>query len=734
MTELTVTTGYMHNRELSWLKFNERVLHEANRVETPLLERLKFISIFTSNLDEFFMIRVGTLTDYALYGKNYSDNKTGMTAQEQLSEIFRATTPLYALRERAFSSVMEGLARHRVQLLKMQDLNANEVKMLKKLFTHEIMPLLSPQIIDSRHPFPHLNNKQIHIAVTLEDKKKILHGLVAMPVEMNRMVFLSDNYRFVLLEELIWYFSELLFSIYKILDKNIIAVTRNADINTEERLDEDMDFRLYMRNLLKKRQRLSPVRLELAYPAGSESLEYFCEKFSISISQIFYSTTPLDMSFCFALERNIDKETLKRLIWPAHIPAETMLPNKKASMLKLVQSKDLLLSYPFESISPFLTLIRQAAEDNSVMSIKITLYRIDEHSNLAESLALAAENGKEVIVLVELRARFDEKNNIELAQWLEEAGCRVIYGLVGYKVHSKVCLITRKESGKIQYITQIGTGNYHEITAKQYTDLSLITANQDIGRDAANFFGNLLLGNLEGNYSYLWVAPGSFKSNALQCIEDERQKSLNGKSGAIIIKCNSLTDKEIIEKLAEASRDGVEISLIVRGICCLVPQVTSFTENVRVISIVGKFLEHSRIFCFGTGSAAKIFVSSADLMTRNTQRRVEVACPILNAGIKDRIQGMLEAMLRDNTQAWEQLSDTYYVSRYQPGSDLIINSQELFIHEARINAIRAEPKKKAIHINGDKPSVIIHAFRRISHFFEKTGRGTVVHTRPNAPR
>jgi polyphosphate kinase len=710
----------MQNRELSWLKFNERVLHEANRIETPLLERLKFISIFTSNLDEFFMVRVGTLTDYVLFDKTYSDNKTGMTAQEQLREIFRATTPLYALRERAFSSVMDGLTRYGVQLLKMQDLSADELKTLKKYFTQNIMPLLSPQIIDPRHPFPHLANKQIHIAVTLEDKKKTLHGLIAMPVGIDRLIFLDDGCRFVLLEELIWYFSELAFSVYKVLDKNIIAVTRNADINADERLDEDMDFRLHMQNLLKKRQRLSPVRLELVYPAKPELLEFLCGKLILDISQVFYSEIPLDLSFCFTLEHIIDKETLRRLVWSAHIPAETLLPEKKPSMLKLVQRKDLLFSYPFESISFFLTLIRQAAEDVSVLSIKITLYRIDEQrSNLAESLIMAAENGKEVIVLVELRARFDEKNNIEWAQRLEEAGCRIIYGLVGYKVHSKVCLITRKEAGKIQYITQIGTGNYNEKTAKQYTDISLITANQDIGRDAADFFGDLLLGNLEGSYSYLWVSPGSFKSNVLQCIAGERQKSLNGEGGFIIIKCNSLTDKEIIEKLAEASCDGVKISLIIRGICCLVPQVKNATENIRVISIVGKFLEHSRIFCFGTGSAAEIFISSADLMTRNTQRRVEVACPILDAGLKDRIFGMFEGLLRDNTQSWEQFSDGRYVSRYQPGTDLIINSQELFTQEARINASRAKTKER----NGGKPSMIKRVFSHIKQFFGKIDWG-----------
>ena len=715
---LADTTAYMQNRELSWLKFNERVLHEANRIEIPLLERLRFISIFTSNLDEFFMIRVGTLTDYALFDKTYSDNKTGMTAQEQLNEIFRATVPLYVLEERAFSSVMEGLARHGVILLKMQDLNVDEIKTLKKHFVQNIMPFLSPQIIDSKHPFPHLANKQIHIAVTLEAKKRVLFGLIAMPAEIDRIVLLNDGYRFVLLEEIIWYFSELIFNTYKVVEKNIIAVTRNADINTEERLDEDIDYRLYMKNMLKKRQRLSPVRLELAYSADRNLLEFLCVKLSISIAQVFYSAIPLDLSFCLAIERIIDKDALRRLLWTAHVPAET-LPIDKKNMLKLIQSMDLLFSLPFESISPLGTLIRQAAEDTSVLSIKITLYRIDAQSKLAESLILAAENGKEVIVLMELRARFDEKNNIEWAQRLEEAGCRVIYGLVGYKVHSKVCLITRKEFGKIQFITQIGTGNYNEKTAKQYTDLSLITANQDIGRDASNFFRNLLLGNLEGHYNYLWVAPGSFKNNFLQCIEDERQKSLNGESGIIIFKCNSITDKEIIEKLVEASYDGVKIFMIVRGICCLLPGIAPITHNIRVISIVGKFLEHSRIFCFGEGAAAKMYISSADLMTRNTQRRVEVACPIFDTNLKDRIWEMLEAMLRDNTHAWEQFSDGRYISRYQPGTDLIINSQEIFTREAQIKALYAESKATGVRNNNSKSSMIGRVFHYVKQYFEK---------------
>ncbi|MDR1116840.1 MAG: polyphosphate kinase 1 [Oscillospiraceae bacterium] len=725
LAEVEDTAACMQNRELSWLKFNERVLQESNRIETPLLERLKFISIFTSNLDEFFMIRVGALMDYALLDKAYRDNKTGMTAQEQLGEIFHAAAPLYVQREQAYSSVTEGLSRHGVQLLRTRELNSDEIKSLKKRFTQDIMPLLSPQIVDSRHPFPHLTNKQLHIAVTLEYKKGRLFGLIALPPEMDRLVLLEEGgCRFVLPEDVIMYFADIAFGTHKVLEKNIIAVTRNADINMEEDFpDEGIDYRQHMKDLLKKRQRLSPVRLELTYPSSREMLQFLCEKLSLEVSQVFYSAAPLDLSFCFSLDRVIGKETFRRLVWPAHIPAETLPADKKANMLKLAAGKDLLLSYPFESISPFLALIRQAAEDTSVLSIKITLYRIDMQSKLAESLILAAENGKEVIVLMELRARFDEKNNIEWAQRLEEAGCRIIYGLVGYKVHSKVCLITRREFGKVQYITQIGTGNYNEKTSKQYTDLSLITSDQEIGRDAASFFGNLLLGNLEGHYTHLWVAPGNFKVNILQSIEAERQRALNGEEGRIIIKCNSLTDKDIIEKLTESARDGVKISMIVRGICCLIPGIQNSTENIRVISIVGKFLEHSRIFCFGTGSQKKIYISSADLMTRNTQRRVEVACPILDAGLKDRIFKMMETMLMDNTQAWEQFSDGRYILRHNPGADLIINFQELFTQDARVNALHAETEKskgRSTRLNsGDKFPLFKRVLRAADRFFSE---------------
>lgn len=706
----------MQNRELSWLKFNERVLQEANRAETPLLERLKFISIFTSNLDEFFMVRVGSLTDYALLKEPHIDNKTGLTAQQQLDEIFRAVAPLYELRDCAFTAVMNGLKGRGLQMVKLKEADAEEERQLKKYFIQEIMPLLSPQIIDSRHPFPHLANKQLQIVVILTKKKRHLFGLIPMPDKLERLIFLENTNRFVLLEDLIEHFADMVFDIYEVLEKNIITVTRNADINTEEDfIDEDIDYRQHMKNLLKKRRRLAPVRLEMVQRGSSELLEFFLEKLRLKAEQVFYSSAPLQLSFAFSIEKMISPQKAKGLVWPPHQPADTLSIDKKTNMLRLAAGRDMLFSYPFETMAPFLELIRQAAEDSSVLSIKITLYRIDDQSKLAESLIRAAENGKEITVLMELRARFDENNNIKWAQRLEEAGCRVIYGLFEYKVHSKICLITRKELGRVHYITQIGTGNYNEKTAKQYTDLSLITGNQDIGRDAGKFFANLLLGNLEGKYDSLWVAPNSLKSNLLKSIEEEREKARSGEEASIIIKCNSLTDKEIIEELVAASVEGVKIFMIVRGICCVRPQLAGRTENIRVISIVGRFLEHSRIFCFGTGEERKIYISSADLMTRNTQRRVEVACPILDTALKDRIYAMLETMMMDNTHGWEQYSDGRYILRNAPDQSLAINSQEMFAEEAHLSAVHGENVKTTGKHNADRIT-LRERFRQLFKF------------------
>jgi polyphosphate kinase len=633
------------------------------------------------------MIRVGSLTDYMLFAPEYFDNKTGMTAEQQLEAIFKQTTSLYALRDRYFFTVIEVLSQFGIKHLKMRDLTQSERKKIEKQFIWDIMPLLSPQIIDSRHPFPHIDNKQLHIAVVLEYKNKSSFGLIAVPITLERIIFIEGTSHFVLLEDVIYYFSHIAFKPYKVHNKTVLAVTRNADINTEQGLlDEGIDYRQFMQKLIKKRQRLTPVRLELQYAVKNAFIEFFCEKLNLKDTQVFLSSTPLDLTYCQKLEEKIEIENRKKLVRSSHIPYDSYHADKKISMMKHVQKKDILLSHPYESISPFLEMIKQVAEDPTVLSIKITLYRLDAQSKLAESLICAAENGKEVIVLMELRARFDEANNIEWSQRLDEAGCRVIYGPSGYKVHSKICLITKKESGKIQYITQIGTGNYNEKTAKQYTDISLITANQEIGKDAAIFFNNLLLGNLEGEYTHLWVAPNYYKQNILQFIEMEKKKVEKGESGQIIIKCNSLTDKDVILKLIDASQSGVKISLIVRGICCLIPHVPQLTENITIISIIGEFLEHSRIYCFGTGENKKIYISSGDLMTRNTERRIEISCPVLDGELKQRIFEMLETMLMDNTKAWEHFSDGSYVLRNSP-VDLIINSQKIFTEQARAKVV-----------------------------------------------
>ncbi|MCL2078928.1 MAG: polyphosphate kinase 1 [Oscillospiraceae bacterium] len=683
------SSEYMQNRELSWLLFNERVLLQANRVETPLLERLKFISIFSNNLDEFFMIRVGSLTYSKLIDGKIGDDHTGMTAKEQLLAIFHAVTSLYTLSDDAYRAVMDSLKKRKIELISMSDVSDAELKKLRQYFTHNILSILSPSIIDPKHPFPHIQNKQLHIAVTIEKRKGSTFALIAVPSNTERLIFL-DASRFVLLEDLVLHFASLVFANYQISEKCVIAVTRNADFDSAaELLDEDMDFRQHMKALLKKRQRLAPVRLEVSGSMSKEMLNFLCEKLTLKPSQVFRPKTPLDLSFGLTLHRHFDRQITTPLLWPAHIPAYSLPRADRADMLKRAYGGDILLSYPFDSMSAFLSMIRQAVDDLSVLSIKITLYRIDAQSKLIESLISAAENGKEIIVLMELRARFDESNNIEWANRLEDAGCRVIYGLVGYKCHAKVCLITRKDSdGEISYITQIGTGNYNELTAKLYTDLSLITSNQEIGKDAAAFFSNMLTDNLSGQYSHLWVAPNSFKSNMLSAIDNEIKKAASGGHGKITIKCNSLSDIDIINKLVDAGNSGVEVLMNIRGICCLVPGIAGITENIQAVSIVGRFLEHTRVFCFGVGDEEMIYISSADLMTRNTLRRVEIACPILDPSVKAQIRQMLDIIFSDNMDAWVLKEDGSYALRDFSDSDHQMSSQEKLRGDAESHAAR----------------------------------------------
>ena len=673
----------MQNRELSWLKFNDRVLEEANFSANPLLERLKFIAIFNSNLDEFFMIRVGSLTDYMLFAPDYFDNKTGWNAGEQLDAIFEQIPALYARKDRYFDEVTVELGRQGVEYLKMSDLNESETAAVEKEFKRNILPLLSPLIVDNRHPFPHIDNKRLYVGVTLEHKSRKVFGLIAVPDAIDRVFYLEGDFRYLLLEDTIYHFAQKAFNPYVVREKTILSVTRNADLNTEEEsaMDEEIGYLKFMQKIIKKRQRLAPVRLELGYTIGEDFRSFFCDKLNLKKKQIYLSSSPLDLSYCFKLEEKSRSEIWGRLVRPAYVPYVVHQADKSANLIKQASKSDILFSYPYESMAPFLEMLRQAADDPTVISIKITLYRLDFQSKLAEALSHAAENGKEVIVMMELRARFDEVNNIEWSQRLEEVGCHIIYGLPGYKVHSKICLITRKELGRIQYITQIGTGNYNEKTVKLYTDLSLVTADQEIGQDAAQFFQNLLLDNLDGNYTRLWVAPNRFKQQVVQLIEQERTKAESGEEGRILIKCNSLTDKEIILKLIEASQSGVKITMIIRGICCLIPGIPDLTENITVISIVGRFLEHSRIFCFGSDDDMRIYISSADLMTRNTERRIEVACPVSDARLRHRLYSMLEKMLSDNVKAWDLGPDGEYILR-KPNDDKV-DSQEFFIAQAK---------------------------------------------------
>ena len=675
---------YIDNRELSWLKFNERVLEEADCESTPLLERLKFISIFTTNLDEFFMVRVGTLNDYMKFIPDYSDDKTGMSAKEQLSEIYKNSETLYRLRDYVFKKLDASLRENNINFEKMSNLDENKIKKVEKYFKRNILPVLSPQIIDVWHPFPFIPNKKLHIAVHLENKKNKLVGIIPVPEGIDRIIVLDkEKNSYLLLEDIILYFAQDIFSMYKFIDSTVMCITRNADIDTDlEIYDDSTDYRQHMKKLIKNRSKLSPVRIEMQKKMNRDFNKYFMEKLNLKKEQFFISETPLDVTYCFTLE-NFLSETLKeKLTYTSFAPVQTI---KTENMIEEVFKKDVLLHFPFESMKPFLQLIKEASNNPNVKAIKMTLYRISKESKLAGYLINAAENGKEVTVLMELRARFDEENNIEWAQKLEEAGCRVIYGTDGFKVHSKICLITYKDEDKFKYITQIGTGNYNEKTAKIYTDLSFMTSDEEIGIDADKFFKNMAMGNLSGIYKKLWVAPVGFKRNIIASIEEEIKKCEEGQTGTVIIKCNSFTDKDIIKTLIRASEKGVQVTLIVRGICCLIPGITGKTDNIKVISIVGRFLEHSRIYAFGSKEERRIYISSGDMMTRNTEHRVEISCPIISEENKNKIEHILDVIMQDNVKARILQNDKKYIKLFSKEDEESINSQLTFMKEALEN-------------------------------------------------
>jgi len=645
---------YTQNRELSWLKFNERVLEESEDPNVPLLERLKFISIFTSNLDEFYMVRCGSIYDLSLINKNYKDNKTGLTAEEQLDEVFNTSKNLYKNRDNAYKKLNQELQEEGIYDLEFSDLNKKELKYVNRFFNDNILPILSPQIIDVQHPFPHLSNKNLNIMLIMEYKGKKIYGTIPIPYSLDRIIYPSeDEKRYILLEKIVYEYAEDIFPNYDIKFKTIISIVRNADISlSTSQMDEDEDYRGYVKKILKKRNRLAPICLEFYRNYDADLANFLCEKLKLKKNQVQISNTPLEMQYISDIIENI-KEKNKLLFHKlSYNPFEGKIERslKEEEIIPQLKKKDILLSYPFDSIEPFLKLLKEAANDDKVVSIKITIYRLSNVSSIVKYLIDAAENGKNITALIELRARFDENNNIEYAALLEEAGCQVIYGFENYKVHSKICLITRKSLGKVQYITQLGTGNYNEKTCELYTDLSYITTDKEIGKDAMLFFKNMAISNLNGEYKHLLVAPNDLKKQIIEKINAEIIKAKNNEQGNIIMKMNSLTDREIIDVLEKASNAGVKIKLIIRGVCCIVPGIIGHTENMEIISIVGRFLEHSRIYCFGLGENQSIYLSSADLMTRNTEKRVEIAFPIYNQSLKENIQNMLKIMLGDNVK------------------------------------------------------------------------------------
>ena len=671
------------NRELSWLKFNERVLEEAEDERVPLCERLSFASIYQSNLDEFFMVRVGSLQDQMLLGKKIRDNKTHMTSAEQISSILKKVRELSGRRDRAYHALMEKLESYGVRLTDFGKLREEEKDGLLKFFQMEIAPLISPTVVGKRQPFPFLRNKEIYAVAVLETKnKKQRLGIIPCTNTMvERLIPVRGQEGcYMLAEELILHYLPRVFNGYQIKAKSLIRVTRNADIDADALYDEDLDYREFMADLIKRRKKLSPVRLELSREMDGDVVETLCKYLDLDSTHVFRSQAPLDLSFLFQIQDILRKSP--ELFYEKRVPQKSPSFQEGRSLIEQIKEEDKMLSYPYESIRPFLRLLSEAAEDENVISIKMTLYRLAKQSKVVEALIEAAENGKEVVVLVELRARFDEENNIEWSRRLEEAGCQVIYGLEGYKVHSKLCLITRKTEGQVEYITQIGTGNYNEKTSRLYTDLSLMTANVDIGLEASAVFQALSKGEVVEKSDKLLVAPKCLQNRVLDMIEEEISRAQRGEEAYIGLKLNSLTDKRIIDKLIEASCAGVKIDMIIRGIACLMPGVEGSTENIRIISIVGRFLEHSRIYIFGRGERAKYYIASADFMTRNTVRRVEVAAPVLQENLKERLRMIFDMMLHDNQKAREACGDGDYrhvVPR--PGEELL-NAQEYFYQDA----------------------------------------------------
>ena len=674
-----IDTRYTQERELSWLRFNERVLEEAKDESVPLFERLKFAAIFTSNLDEFFMIRVGSISDMTLSKQTHVDSKSGLTPAQQLQAIFKTVPGLYKQRDKIIAQLEKRLRTCNICNLSPNELDGKERKQVERWFRDYVQPVLSPMVVDSHHPFPHLPSNSLTIALTLQMEGRQCFGLVPIPKNLPPYLRLEERgLRYLLTEQVVLAFADTLFENCQVEEKCVISVTRNADISPEdEDYDVGEDFRAHMLKVLKKRSRLAPVRLEMQGEAPALQA-MLLRRLRLTAEQSYVCTCPLVLKYAYQLD-SLDSA----LFYPPHAPAYPAWLDREVPMWEQIRQRDVLLFYPYHSMQPFLDLLRQSAADPAVVSIQMTIYRVAGKSAVIKHLCAAAENGKAVTVLVELRARFDEGNNITWARELEEAGCRVIYGPAGYKCHGKICLITRKEKTGLSYVTQIGTGNYNEKTAALYTDFSLLTADRTIAADGVAFFQNMLIGDLQGSYGKLLVAPVSLKQTLLRLIDGEITR---GDRGRIILKTNAVTERELIDKLAEASQAGVRVDLIVRGICCLVPGVPGKTDHITVTSIVGEFLEHSRIYCFGEGALRQMYLSSADIMTRNQERRVEIACPVESREVQDFLSDYLARLLGDNVKARRMLPDGGFVRAEQAGAVPVSVQQFYLDHPPQMRA------------------------------------------------
>lgn len=674
------------NRELSWLKFNVRVLEEARDSNVPLMERLLFESIFESNLDEFFMVRVGSLIDQSLVDDNRKDGKTKMRPSEQLSAIYSKVRELNEKKDKTYSALLKELSFNKVYHKQIKNLSKAETEFLEAYYSYEIKPFLNAVVVDKRHPFPFLNNKEIYAVGKLNSKSGVKLGIISCGEKFERVIFLpsqdDEAIGFVLAEELILHFADKAFDGYKIEEKALIRITRNADINIEESFDDELDFRQNMSVLINKRKRLCPVRLQLSKSISELTCAELCARLELTKKQVFIEKAPLDFSFVFTLFKKAENK--KHLFFNPQEPQMSPAVMDNVSMISQIDKGDIFLSYPYESMKPFIRLLEEAASDPTVVSIKMTLYRVAKNSKIIKALCTAAENGKDVLVLVELRARFDEENNIGWSKLLEESGCNVMYGPQGLKVHSKLCLITRKAGKSVKYTVQIGTGNYNEKTAELYTDLCLMTANEQIAHDAVNIFNSLAIGELVEESEQLLVAPRCLQNRIVEMMDREIAVSKAGGEGYVGAKLNSLTDKVLIDKIIECSQAGVKVELVIRGISCLIAGIEGKTENIRIVSIVGRYLEHARIYIFGKGDRQKVYISSADYMTRNTTRRVEAAAPVLDESIRKRITDYFNTQLSDNIKAREQQPDGTYKRVSAEG--VPVDSQKMFFAEAYANA------------------------------------------------